>query len=323
MPPLEEKGSCSYLFQVEMLHRFLGGLVNAFYSLVTGEFARRPEPTERGSAGNAAYDDNDNHHHSEEGCRGREVDGRQLLVRLQEESRFHHLDVIVERDDHVDHGDEHQQKVSSLHRRGKDQELSGESNRRRNPSQTEHAHHERHGQKRRAAVKPRQLDDRKVAAVRCHLHDHQKTSEGHGEVSQGVEERSGVAGWVHAENADEGVARMGDGRISQQALEVLLNQGHQVPVGHREDGERDEHMGQGCVAVAHGHQADEHGHGRYLCGGGHKGRHLVRGPLVDAGCPDVEWKEGQLEEEAAQGEQQPDEGHGGVEQGRAASRPVR
>jgi len=43
-------------------------------------------------------------------------------------------------------------------------------------------------------------------------------------------------------------------------------------------------MGHGCVAVAHGHQAGEHGHGRDLRGRRYKRRHLVRGSLVDAGA---------------------------------------
>ena len=163
-------------------------------------------------------------------------------------------------------------------------------------------------------MKPRQLDDGKVAAVGGHLHHHQKTGEGHGEVSQGVEDRGGVAGWVHAEDTNERVARMGYGRIGQKSLKVFLNQRHQVPVSHGDDGERDEYMGQGRVAIAHGHQPGEHGHGRYLRGSGQKRRHLVRGSLIDAGRPDVEWKKGQLEEEAAQREQQPDKGHGRVEQ---------
>ena len=81
-----------------------------------------------------AYDDDENHHHSEEGCRSGQVDSEQLLVRLKEESGFHHMDVVVEGDDHIDHSNEHQQEVSSLHRRGEDQELSSESYRRRDAS---------------------------------------------------------------------------------------------------------------------------------------------------------------------------------------------
>ena len=85
---------------------------------------------------NTACDDNDNHHRSEEGCRGREVDRRQLLVRVHHESCSDHLDVVVEGDGNIDHSNEHEQEVSPLHCRGKDEELSSKSDCRRDTSQT-------------------------------------------------------------------------------------------------------------------------------------------------------------------------------------------
>ena len=38
------------------------------------------------------------------------MNGRQLLLRLQEKGRLHHHNIIVEGDDHVDHGDQAKKK---------------------------------------------------------------------------------------------------------------------------------------------------------------------------------------------------------------------
>ena len=101
--------------------------------------------------------------------KGRERNPGELPIRLEKIGGADDLDVVVEGQGDVGHGDQHQQEVALFHGRGEDQEFPGEADGGGNPSEAEDPDHERHGEKRRAAVKPGQVLKLEIAPMPRYL----------------------------------------------------------------------------------------------------------------------------------------------------------
>ena len=111
---------------------------------------------------------------------------------------------------------------------------------------------------------------------------------------------------------------MGDGGVGQHALDVFLDDGHQVAQGHGDRGEDDQGDGKVIAgAVGQDRQAQEQGHRGGLGGGGDEGDDLIGAPLVDVRGPEVEGEHGELEEKPRHSQKEPDDAERGER-----SRPV-
>ena len=120
---------------------------------------------------------------------------------------------------------------------------------------------------------------------------------------------------------------MRDARVGEHALHVGLDERHDVADRHRQDRQPDQDLEPADrhaagrwrkreVTGVEGYEQhpQEDGEARRLHGGGHVGRHRCRRALVDVRGPHVERDEGELEAEAHEDEQHPNEHEGLVGQ---------
>ena len=108
----------------------------------------------------------------------------------------------------------------------------------------------------RAAVEAGQLHDLQVPAVFGHFRDDHEHGEVHHQIGQGIVDGGDVARLLQGQDADEKVTGVGDGGVGQHALEVFLDDGHQVAQGHGGDGKNHQGLGEAVtVADAQGGKA--------------------------------------------------------------------
>ena len=67
-------------------------------------------------------------------------------------------------------------------------------------------------------MQARQLGNLQIAAVCGHLDHHQETGKIHHQIGERIKDGPGVAGRAHAEDTDQHIAGVGNGRIAQQSL---------------------------------------------------------------------------------------------------------
>ena len=216
--------------------------------------------------------------------------------------------VVVERDDGVGQGDEHQQGVACVEGGHEHEELAEEACKWGYACQGEEAERHEEGQLGVGAVEAVVVGDVDLAAAFLHRgHDGEGTEVGN-HVDQEVEHEGRHALRRAVHNSEHKIACLRNGREGHEALDVVLTDGEEV--GHG-DGGHDEPVEGGVPGiheVALGKCLHEDGHehkgGSTLGDDAEVGGDGGGGSLVGVGCPEVEGHEGNLEAHARDEEQQ-------------------
>ncbi len=143
--------------------------------------------------------------------------------------------VVVERDDGVQQGDEDEDVESLFGGGGKDEEFAEEAGERGYSRQGEQRQHHDDAEARVGGVQSVVVVDGDLSAAVLHDGDDAEGGEVGQHVDEDVVDETRHSEGVSADDAQHDVARLRDGRVGEEALDVLLADGEYVGQGNRED----------------------------------------------------------------------------------------
>lgn len=209
--------------------------------------------------------------------------------------------VVVERNDGVDQGYEHEEMIAGIERCHEHEELGEETCERGDTGQGEEAERHEERELRVGAVKAVVVVHAYLAAVLLYHVKHGEGAEVGGHVDEEVEHKGGHALRRATHNSQYEVAGLRDGGEGHETLEVFLADGEEVGHGDGGDDNPEEAFAPEAeegIGTEHFHQ-DGHEHE----GGGALGDDAQitgndgRSSLIGVGRPEMEGHEGNLEAE--------------------------
>ena len=224
--------------------------------------------------------------------------GQRVVVR-RDEHGTDNQQVVVQRDNRVEQGNQHQDIVSLLHRRSKDEELAEETGKWRNARQGEQGEHHQHAQPRVRLVEAVVRRNFRVPALAFHQGGDPEGRDIGKHVDHHVIDHAGQALRAGRHHAQDNVTGLRDGRVGEEAFDILLPDGEHV--GNR-DAEDDNDVQHRFPAFGHHPEHLEENREQGDCRrrlGYHRevSRNLGRSPLVDIGRPRMVRNQGHLEEQ--------------------------
>src|SRR5260370_4382907 len=143
-----------------------------------------------------------------------------------------HAEIVVERGNDIERGENSQHGMVRFDEREEDEVLANEARRGRNAGEREREYEEKESGSRAAMIESVKIvqfvtDDAALAE-----HDNNSESaDRHERVGDQVVEDSREAGFVAGDEAEKNVADMRDGRVGEEALDVGLREGREVAPG--------------------------------------------------------------------------------------------
>ena len=239
------------------------------------------------------------------------------MVALADVHCLDNLQIVVERDDGVDQGDEDHGVGPSAHRGGdivpldtshKDEELREHARKRGNAAQREEGERHEEAQLRIGGVETVVVADLRLATIVLLYHgdDGEDRHVGHHVDEDVVGEGGGTHLPARAHGSQHDVASLGDGAEGHEPLELILSDGEEVG-----DGDGEHHHDHHQYLPVHDHRAKdmvEDGEEREGCRTLGNDAQIARDggwrTLVGVGGPEVEGHERNLEAQSAEEEDQ-------------------
>ena len=211
-------------------------------------------------------------------------------VRLDHKQGNHHPQVIEHTDGATDHQGAEQPPLLRLHASSDYVELADKPGRQRNASQRQHHHGEHRGQVRAAPEQPTvfiQSIGITAAVGRRHQGNHAECTQAGQHIGGQVHANRFHGQALAGDQRNQQVAKVGNGGITEQTLEVVLQQRQQVAEDDRGDGDQRQQVIQpaACGSRRHLIQTQQHGKHGDLTGRGEEGCHRSRRALVNVRCP--------------------------------------
>src|SRR5882757_7301313 len=221
---------------------------------------------------------------------------------LFEPSVDDHAEIVVERGNDIECGENREHGMMRFDEREKNEVLAHETCRGRNAGERKHEDKEKEGGGGAAMIESVKIVE--FIADQAALAEHDNNSEsagGHEHVGDKVVDDSREAGFVAGDEAEKNVADVRDGRVGEEALDVGLRKGRKIAPSERGHGDAPyQAMPEGLGAKEDpDEEADEQREAGRLRGHADVSGDGCGRAFVDVGCPLMEWDGCDLKEETS------------------------